>query len=120
MAYFFANTADLFILLCVVELGLSFLRALGIKGHHRIICYSTFLVIAILAILTISVLGADEDYTTKTINSNFDGNISWVPVGDLYGSWNIIYWVSSQATTALSVFVLYSSVRQKRFGSVST
>jgi hypothetical protein len=114
---FFSSIADNFILLCLVELALSFLRALGNNSPiYRIIRYSNFLAVAILFVLAVAALGEEQSFISKTLDGN---NISWTTAGNLYGAYAIIYWIASLGLVFLSVFVLYCCMRKKQLQSVS-
>lgn len=115
---FFSSIADIFILLCLVELGLSFLRAFGKDGaYHIFIRYSNFVAIVVLVALACAALGTDEEWLTTSYYGYTD--LSWTAVGNLYGAYAIIYWAVSLAVVFLSSFVLYSSIQKKRLRSVS-
>jgi hypothetical protein len=114
---FVASVADIFILLCLVELALSFLRALGNNSpYYGIIRYSTFAVMAVFFVLAIAALGEDESFTTDIINGN---NATWTTPGKLYGADTILYWIASLALVFLSIFVLCTSMRKQQQQSVS-
>jgi hypothetical protein len=114
---FFSSMADIFTLLCLVELALSFLCALGNNSPiYRIIRYSNFFAIAILFVLAVAALGKEESFISKI----FDGSdVSWTTTGNLYGAYSIIYWIASLGLVFLSTFVLYCYVRKKQLRSVS-
>lgn len=115
---FFSSIADVVVLLCLVELALSFLRALGNDSpYYRIIRYSDLFLIAILFVLAIAALGEDEAWVTNSDYGNSD--VSWATTAKLYGAYGIIYWIASLAVVFLSSFVLYSSMRKKHMRSVS-
>jgi hypothetical protein len=117
-SWFFSSIADIFVLLCLVELAVSFLKALGNDSTFcRIVRYSDFVVNSILLVLAVAGLGEGEAWVT---NSNYGlSNVSWVTTGNLYGAYNVIYWTASLAVVFLSIFVLYSSIRKKHMRSVS-
>jgi hypothetical protein len=119
LSSFFANLADNFILLCLVELALSFLRAFGKDGiYHKIIRYSNFVALAILFALAIAAEGTNEDYTTQSdYGANFD--VSPTTVDNLFGAYYIIYWIISLPVVILSSIVLYISIRRKHLQGVS-
>lgn len=116
---FLSSIADVVILLCLVELALSFLRALGNDSiYHRIIRYSDLFAIAVLFILAIAALGEDEAWLTNSDYGRF--RVSRTTATNLYSAYDIIYWITSLATVSLSTFVLYSSIRKKHMRSVSS
>jgi hypothetical protein len=115
----FSDIADLFALLCIVELAVGFLRVLAKASRYEVIRYPTLFAIATLSILAIPTFGLDEIHTTKFLNG-IATEASWVSIGNLYGSWDIIYWICSIAVTILSLFILYYSEQQKRFRGVRT
>jgi hypothetical protein len=115
---FFSSVADAVILLCLVELALSFLRALGNDStYHRIIHYSNLAAIGVLFVLAVAALGDDESWLIKSDYGRL--RVSRTTPSNLYGAYNIIYWIASIATVFLSGFVLYSSVQKKHMRSVS-
>jgi hypothetical protein len=115
---FFSSIADIFILLCLVELALSFLRAFAKDGaYHMFIRYSNFVAIVVLVALAIAALGTDEEWLTRSHYGHTD--LSWTTVGNLYSAYSIIYWIVSLAVVFFSAFVLYSSIQKKRLRSVS-
>jgi hypothetical protein len=115
---FFSSIADIFILLCLVELALSFLRALGNHNvYYRIIRYSDFFLIAVLVVLASVTLGEEEEWVTKSHYGFI--RVSLATVDNLDGAYNIIYWITSLAIIFLSAFVLYSSMQKKHLRSVS-
>lgn len=117
LSYFFSSIADNFTLLCLVELALSFLCALGNnRPIYRIIRYSNFFVITILFVLAVAALGEQQSFISNIIDGNY---VSWTTAGDLYGAYSIIYWIASLGLVFLSIFVLYCSVRKKQLRSVS-
>jgi uncharacterized membrane protein len=117
IAAFFSSIADIFILLCLIELALSFLRALGNdSAHYRIIRFSDFFAIAILFVIAVVALAEGEDWVTK---SQTHVRLSWTIVGKLYSAYHIVYWITSLAVAFLSIFVLYSSIQKKHMRSVS-
>ena len=114
---FFSSMADNFPLLCLVELALSFLCALGNSSPiYRIIRYSNFFAIGILFVLAVAALGEEESYISNTLDESY---VSWTTAGDLYGAYAIIYWIASLGLVFLSIFVLYCCVREKQLQSVS-
>ena len=114
ISYFFSSLADNFTLLCLVELALSFLRALGNSSSiYKIILYSNFFAVAILFVVAVAALGKDESYLSN------EGIASGTTTGNLYGAYAIIYWIASLGLVFLSIFVLYCSVRKKQLRSVS-
>jgi hypothetical protein len=130
---FVSSIPDTFIQLCLVELALSFLRACGTDGlYHKIIRYFNFFAVAILLVLAIAALGADQDWMTKSdygihgirghhgnLGHHRNNYVSWTNAGNLYGAYYILFWIISLATVSLSAFVLYSSMRKKRLQGVS-
>lgn len=111
VSLFFASIADIFILLCLVELALSLLRALGKHTpNYGIIRYSNFVVMAVLFVLAIVALAESESFATGFLDEN---NPSWTTAGKLYGAYRIIYWIISLGLVFLSAFVLYGSMRKK-------
>jgi hypothetical protein len=119
LSVFFSNLADNFILLCLVELALSFLRAFGNDGiYHKVIRYSNFFAVAILFALVIAAEGTSENYLTQS-DSGYNPDVSWTNVGNLLGAYYVIYWVISLPVVILSIIVLYSSIRKKHLQSVS-
>jgi len=114
---FFSSVADNFTLLCLVELAVSFLCALGNNSPiYKIIRYSYFFAVAILFVLAIAALGEEESFISKTLDGS---NASWTAAGDLYGAYAIIYWIASLGLVFLSIFVLYCYVRKKQLQGVS-
>jgi hypothetical protein len=115
---FFSSVADAVILLCLVELALSFLGALGNDStYHRIIRYSNLVAISVLFVLAVAALGENESWL---INSDYGRlRVSKTTPSNLYAAYNIIYWIASIAAVFLSSFVLYSSVQKKRMRGVS-
>jgi hypothetical protein len=115
---FFSLVADAVILLCLVELALSFLSALDNDiAYHRIIHYSNLVAISVLLVLAVAALGDDESWLIKSDYGRL--RVSRTTPSNLYGAYNIIYWIASIAAVFLSSFVLYSSVRKKHMRSVS-
>jgi hypothetical protein len=115
---FFSSVADAVILLCLVELALSFLSALDNDiAYHRIIHYSNLVAISVLLVLAVAALGDDESWLIKSDYGRL--RVSRTTPSNLYGAYNIIYWIASIAAVFLSSFVLYSSVRKKHMRSVS-
>jgi hypothetical protein len=116
---FVSSIADVFALLCLVELALSCLRALSKEGvYHSIIRYSNFIAIAVLFVLAVAGLGTGEDWVI-TSNDGRNYRVSWTTVGNLYGAYSIIYWIPSLVVVFLSSCVLYISMRKKHLQSVS-
>jgi uncharacterized membrane protein len=117
ISYFFSSMADIFILLCLVELALSFLCALGNNRLiYRIIRYSNFFAVTILFVLAVAALGKQQSFIS---NALYGGIVSWTTAGDLYGAYYIIYWIASLGVVFLSIFVFYCFVRKKQPRSVS-
>jgi hypothetical protein len=111
---FFSSIADVFILLCLIELALGFLRALNKHGaYHIFIRYSNFIAMVLLVALAIAALVTDKEWPLRSHYGHLDlsGNIT----GNLYGADTIIYWIVSLAVVFLSAFVLFSSIQKKRF-----
>ncbi len=116
---FFSNLADNIILLCLVELGLSFLRVFGKDGvHQQIIRYSNVFIVVILFALTFAMEGTNEDLITKS-NNGYNPYIDWTNVDNLFGAYYIIYWIFSLPIVILSALILYFSIRKKHLQGVS-
>jgi uncharacterized membrane protein len=114
---FFASIAGIFILLCLVELALSLLRAsANYSPNYRIIRASNFVVMAVLFALAIAALAKAESYANETL---YERNAVWATAGKLYGAYGIIYWIISLGLVFVSTFVLCSSMREKQQQSVS-
>jgi hypothetical protein len=117
ISVFFASVADIFILLCLVDLALSSLGALGNNSpHYKIIRYCTFVIMAALFVLAIAGLGEDESFTTDLLDGS---NADWTKTGKLYGADTVLYWIASLGLVFLAIFVLYSSMRKQQEQSVS-
>jgi len=116
---FFSNLSDNFILLCLFELALSFLRAFSNDGIYiKIIRYSNFVAVAILFALAIAAEGTNEAYITET-EYGYNLDVSVTNVNNLFGAYYIIYWIISLPVAILSTFVLYCSIQKKYLQSVS-
>lgn len=115
----FASTADIFTLICLVELSISLLHALGVDSFYRVMRYCTGGAAIVLAVLDIVTFCFVENLTKKTVSGSYRHSPDWRPVGKLYGSENIIYWLTSIPTTVLSAVVIYESYRETRLRSVS-
>jgi hypothetical protein len=120
----FGAFGDLFTLLCIVELAVSFWHILKENGTYRAIRLPTYGLIAILAIISIAIMGLDENngvkYAKWIESGSYYVSVDWSTVGKLYGSWIIIYWLSSLPVAVLSVFVRVKSAQQKQVCAVSS
>jgi hypothetical protein len=114
---FFASIADIFILLCLVELALSVLRAFAnYSPNYKVIRISNFVVMAVLFVLAIAAVAKAEIYANEVLVGSI---ASWTTVGKLYGAYGIIYWIISLGLVFVSTFVLCSSMQKKQQQSVS-
>jgi hypothetical protein len=115
---------DILILLFLVELALSFLRASGKPGQYRAIMIPTFVAVAILSVLSMAALGVSEDYGKKTLDylhsSSYLNYPSWENTGKVIGSWIVLNWITALAVIALSTLVFSKSLRNRKFTGVSS
>lgn len=114
----FSNLADNIILLCLIELGLSFLRVFGKVGiYQQIIRYATVFVVVTLFALTFAIEGTYEDDITKS-DYGFNSDVNWTTVYNLFGAYYILYWIFSLPVVIFSAIALYLSIRNKYLQSV--
>lgn len=117
VSLFFGSIADIFTLLCLVEMALSFLRVLGKDSpNYKIIRYSNFGMMGVLFVLDVAALGKYESIVT---NSGDGYDSGWTTVYKLYGAESILYWILSLGLLFLSIFVLYSSTKKRERQNVS-
>jgi hypothetical protein len=114
---FFASIADIFVMLCLVEMALSFLRVLGKDSlSYRIIRYSNFCLMGVLFVLDVAALGKDE----SSYDLSYDEyDSAWTTTYKLYSAESILYWILSLGLLFFAVFVLYSSMRKNQQQNVS-
>ena len=119
LSSFFSNLADNLILLCLVELGLSFLRVLGYVGLYRnIIRFINLAAIVIFFALTFAMEGTDETVISEDYNES-NATITWTANFDLFAAYYMLYWILALSVLALAITVLYSSIKKKQLQTVS-
>lgn len=98
--------------LCLVEVNLSSLRALGSPNYQKGIRYFNFALISVLAILAFAALGTEESWYVKFFNKG--EYTSWATPAHLYGAMNIIWFIPSVPIIALSISVMAVAYRKQR------
>ena len=111
IAPFIDQIADIFMLLCLVELNLSSLRALG-SFNQQGIRYCNFVILAVLTILAIATLGENESWVVKSDDGT--NEVSWATAARIYCAYTIVWWITSLPIIALSISVLSIAYRRQR------
>jgi hypothetical protein len=110
------------IILCIVELSLSFFRAMGrLSGAQTIFRVAALAAAVLLLVLAIACLSVDQAYITEILESDFyeSTGISARTINSLYASWHIIHFLVALGLEALSLMVFSSSHKARQYTKVT-
>ena len=116
----FESTGNIFLLLCLVDLGLGFLHVLNNHRTGHIIARGVTAGLGfILFVLAAVTYGWQEDILTRYYTSNYDTENATISIIRISCAFDILLWIASLAVTALSIHVFLVSQRNVRLQRVS-
>jgi hypothetical protein len=119
---FVESVGDVQLILCIVELSLSFFRAMGRPSSIQTIFRVAALAAAVLLlVLATAAFGVQQAYITEILKSDTYENtrISASTVNRLYGSWSVIHFLAALGLEALSLMVFSSSHKKRQYTKVT-
>jgi hypothetical protein len=110
---FMSSVGDAQIIFCIVELSLSFFRAIvGPSGSQTIFRFTALAAAVLLLMLCVATLGVHLAYNSEILESDtFHGTTIPKSVNRLYGSWSIIHFIVGLGLS-LIVFQLTHNMKQ--------
>jgi hypothetical protein len=110
---FMSSVGDVQIIFCIVELSLSFFRAIvGPSGAQAIFRFTALAAAVLLLMLCIATLSVHQAYNSEMLESDpFNGTTIPESVNKLYGSWSIIHFIVGLGLS-LMVFQLTHNMKQ--------
>jgi hypothetical protein len=116
----FENIGNVFLLVCLVDLGLGFLHVLNDDRKGHIIARGVTAGVGfILFVLTAVYYGWEEDILTRFYTFNYDTQNADISIIRISCAFDILLWIASLAVTALSIHVFLLSQRKIRLQRVS-
>ena len=112
--------ADIFTLLCIVELALSFSVCFANSRNtlNSVARYFTVFIGVVLFALMLAALIRDElNYTEVFEDRNY--HVTAQLVDELYGVYSVIQWIMALFITGLAIFVIVTAYARKSFRGVS-
>lgn len=116
---FVGSVGDVQLILCIVELSLSFFRAMGRpSGAQTIFRVAALAAAVLLLVIATASLGVQQTYVTEILESDTYESTG-ISATRLYGSWSVIHFLVALGLEALSLMVFSSSHKKRKYTKVT-